>query len=376
MSMQLLPPGPGLCPKCATKHTPAEPHNAQSLYYGVRFKMLHGREPTWADAIAHCSEATQTVWREELKRQGHWTEPTELQALTVLDPWATAIGHMGKDVENRTWTPPAAMRGAVFLVHCGKGTSEWREYQVDLNSPDLQRREVPEYIKSLVRLCNTFKDPPTAGYPAATVRLVGLLTHADDPPQCFVPGYEDACAKAKTSPWYMGQIAFVLADPVTYCAPLDDPSKILTGKQGFWKVPPEVASDLLVHRAQVLEDRHGNKPLVDHSQPRVVRMNPHRHAPTQPVKMVRLAHPDPDLLQARLNDLEDLGFANLASEIYTASKLPAPKFLAEIKERQERLRKDLDSELHKQMESNALRITCASAPALTILQDLIDDMEG
>lgn len=40
-----------------------------------------------------------------------------MRALTVLQPWAWAILHAGKTVENRTW--PTAYRGPL-LIHAGK----------------------------------------------------------------------------------------------------------------------------------------------------------------------------------------------------------------------------------------------------------------
>ena len=35
----------------------------------MQFKMLHDRFPTWADAMAHCSEAVQNIWKSELKKR-------------------------------------------------------------------------------------------------------------------------------------------------------------------------------------------------------------------------------------------------------------------------------------------------------------------
>lgn len=73
--MHLLPPRPGVCGVCAHDHKPEEPHNAQSMYWGVAFNSDHGRAPTWADASAHCDEAIQIAWKKELKRRKAWTQP-------------------------------------------------------------------------------------------------------------------------------------------------------------------------------------------------------------------------------------------------------------------------------------------------------------
>lgn len=61
--LRMLPAAPGCCPLCHTKHRPEEPHNPLSLPYRIKFHELHKRLPTWADAMAHCSEETQAIWK-------------------------------------------------------------------------------------------------------------------------------------------------------------------------------------------------------------------------------------------------------------------------------------------------------------------------
>ena len=73
----MLPPPASNCQECATEHAPDEPHNAQSLYYSMAFHAMHGRSPTWADAVAHCTPEVQAAWREELKKMDAWTEPEQ-----------------------------------------------------------------------------------------------------------------------------------------------------------------------------------------------------------------------------------------------------------------------------------------------------------
>lgn len=68
--MYLLPPAPDKCQACAVAHDPDEPHNQQSLFYQYWFYGQHGRWPTWADAMAHCDEATRAVWTEHLTAAG------------------------------------------------------------------------------------------------------------------------------------------------------------------------------------------------------------------------------------------------------------------------------------------------------------------
>ena len=68
----LGPPPPGKCSVCAADHAPDQPHDAQSLYYQYAFYADHGRWPTWADAISHCSPETQAMWKHELQRLNAW----------------------------------------------------------------------------------------------------------------------------------------------------------------------------------------------------------------------------------------------------------------------------------------------------------------
>lgn len=76
-SMMLMPPRKDHCRICAVKHEPDVPHNAQSLFFQMRFKMRYGRDGTWADAIAHCSEPVKEHWERELKIAKVWTQPPD-----------------------------------------------------------------------------------------------------------------------------------------------------------------------------------------------------------------------------------------------------------------------------------------------------------
>ena len=62
--------GPGLCPDCAVKHEPGLPHDLQSFAYQYRFNDLHGRLPTWSDAMSHCTEDVMAAWIAALAKRG------------------------------------------------------------------------------------------------------------------------------------------------------------------------------------------------------------------------------------------------------------------------------------------------------------------
>jgi len=49
---------------------------------------------------------------------------TALYALTIKQPWAWAILHAGKRIENREWAPPRAMIGKHLAIHTAKTFDE------------------------------------------------------------------------------------------------------------------------------------------------------------------------------------------------------------------------------------------------------------
>lgn len=68
--MMLLPPHPSKCQVCAVEHAAEQPHNAQSLFYQVKFHMENGRDANWADAMAHCEPQMKDFWTAALAEAG------------------------------------------------------------------------------------------------------------------------------------------------------------------------------------------------------------------------------------------------------------------------------------------------------------------
>lgn len=44
-----------------------------------------------------------------------------MRALTLKQPWAGAVAHLGKDIENRSWPPPKDAMGTRIAIHAGGG---------------------------------------------------------------------------------------------------------------------------------------------------------------------------------------------------------------------------------------------------------------
>lgn len=70
-------PAPGQCPECHVFHEPELPHDQQSLFWQYHFRELHGRWPTWADALAHCTPEIRQLWIDELAERGIIVEQTK-----------------------------------------------------------------------------------------------------------------------------------------------------------------------------------------------------------------------------------------------------------------------------------------------------------
>ncbi len=83
----IMPAKPGTCAMCARGHPPEQPHDLHSIFYGVRFKMKYERDPTWADASAHCTPEIRDQRKEGLRSCGYeWTSPTDREP--IREPYA------------------------------------------------------------------------------------------------------------------------------------------------------------------------------------------------------------------------------------------------------------------------------------------------
>lgn len=134
-----------------------------------------------------------------------------MKALSVRQPWASLIVLGLKDIENRTWW--TGERGTI-LVHAAKG---------------MTRDEYESAIEFAVQAIQA--DPRQAGKPkTTTLRELGFAF--DELPRGGIVGQVDIvdCVTGSRSPWYMGEVGFVLAN----AKPL--PFRPLKGALGFFEV--------------------------------------------------------------------------------------------------------------------------------------------
>lgn len=122
---------------------------------------------------------------------------TRLKALSIRQPWAWAILHAGKDVENRTWN--TSYRGPL-LVHAA-GTLQ----------PDVH---LPAWCAQ-----------PVAG--ALVHRaIIGVVDLVD-------------VVKSSPSPWFEGPYGLVLANPRAFAKPVT-----CAGAPGIWQPDDELLAKL------------------------------------------------------------------------------------------------------------------------------------
>jgi hypothetical protein len=144
-----------------------------------------------------------------------------MRALSIRQPWAHAILHAGKRIENRTW--PTSFRGW-FFIHASKACG--KDEMLDAIE---SIREVLTHPVARERVCHlaglepgalaicagAFMSAPRGGI-VGKARLVDVLPPTENP----------------TDPWHVpGQFGFVLEDVQ------EVPFRALRGALGFFEVP-------------------------------------------------------------------------------------------------------------------------------------------
>lgn len=129
-----------------------------------------------------------------------------MKALTVCQPWATAILTLGKAVENRTWSTP--YRGPL-AIHAGK-SRRWYDAEDPEDWPDLYGVELPP-LESL-----------TLGCVLGVVDLLDCVPLAE-----LGRRYPDLRGHA----WAEGPVCWVLANPRLLAEPVP-----YSGQQGLWQI--------------------------------------------------------------------------------------------------------------------------------------------
>lgn len=168
-----------------------------------------------------------------------------LYALTLRQPWAFAVIHLGKAVENRTWKPPKHAIGRRIVIHAGKthdypGENTLRTRLRAWGDVDALRRLTTTrlvygaFVGSVVVTgwARAVANPAGGDRPAIEYR-----TPAPDP---------EFPRRTVFNRWaVLDQFQWGLANP----DPIDPPIPC-KGSQGLWTVPPDLTN--LVAESMVL----------------------------------------------------------------------------------------------------------------------------
>lgn len=135
-----------------------------------------------------------------------------MKAITEKHPWAYAIAHLGKSIENRTWKPyPSQLKPGDWLAIHGGAEPKGRN-----------REEFDRDLDSIICMDGN--------------------THLDfvDPREFITPGIVAVCkfggvVTESDSPWFNGPIGWRLVNVVA----LPEPVRC-KGSQGLWDLPDDV----------------------------------------------------------------------------------------------------------------------------------------
>ncbi len=143
-------------------------------------------------------------------------------ALSLRQPWAWAVVHAGKNIENRTWS--TKFRGE-FFIHAAKGMNAGEFEEASYFIGDAKGW----HWSTLATRIPGAKALERGG-------IIGKARLVDVIPQCAPPEFAGGKCACGQHPWHIGtQFGFVLADVVAL------PFEPCVGKLGFFD--PDAKSD-------------------------------------------------------------------------------------------------------------------------------------
>lgn len=152
-----------------------------------------------------------------------------MKALAIRQPWAWAILHAGKDVENRDWkewNPGLKYRGR-FLIHASAGMTK-AEYEDCLDTLHTISRSHP-FPDGLT--LPAFGELERGGI-VGMANIVDAISETDG-------AHSVAGIRALNSPWFFGPFGLVIAE----AKPL--PFVPIKGMLGFFDMPRALMAGLI-----------------------------------------------------------------------------------------------------------------------------------
>jgi len=129
-------------------------------------------------------------------------------ALTLQQPWATAVAEFGKDIENRSWRPPSRVIGQRIAIHAGRVFDEPGARWI------LERNLAPGCTIGQLWMA-------PRGYIVATAIVLSVRVDSG-------------------SPWFHGPVGWELREVRRLSPPV-----LARGAQGLWRLSPADADRVL-----------------------------------------------------------------------------------------------------------------------------------
>lgn len=137
-----------------------------------------------------------------------------MKALSVRQPWAYSIFHLGKDIENRSWKRKFII-GERVAIHASANLTKSEYAAFDLFVVSTFGRELLTGLPGINEL--------DRGAIIGTVKIKGVVST------------NEVRKGLPVSDWFVGEFGYVMADPVLFEKPI--PCK---GALSLWEVPREI----------------------------------------------------------------------------------------------------------------------------------------
>lgn len=131
-----------------------------------------------------------------------------MYALSVHQPWASAIALGFKPVENRDWKPWRSVLGQRIVIH------------------STQRMMLPGDVEEVAELCKLSEEAVRAWPSGCLVGSAVLGAYIEHPDECIDP------VPSKVAPWFRGKYGWLMRGAEALASPPK-----FKGAQGLWQLP-------------------------------------------------------------------------------------------------------------------------------------------
>ena len=150
------------------------------------------------------------------------------RALTLHEPWGSAIVSGPKDIENRSWPPPERFWERLIWIHAGATFDKARADQVF----ELWPAGRDAFAADMGETLGLAMPPRPRMQIIGCARIGGVIDDDDDNAAALLA---DTHPDDDTTQWYMGPVGWVLLDRIA----LKTPGPVRRGLQGLWVLTPE-----------------------------------------------------------------------------------------------------------------------------------------